>query len=188
MSLYVIAIGGSTRPGSATEKALSCVLAAASADGAEVELFGADALRPLPIYAPENKERTAEATRLVEAMRRADGIVIASPGYHGTVSGLVKNALDYAEDLAKADRPYFDGRAVGCVANAWGWQAAVSTLGTLRTIAHSLRGWPTPMGAALNTSTPLFDESGACTDRSSAFQLETIGKQVAGFARAFGSR
>ena len=54
--------------------------------------------------------------------------MLVSPGYHGAVSGLVKNALDYVEDLRDEPRPYLDGRAVGCVAIALGWQAAVTTL------------------------------------------------------------
>src|SRR6185295_322158 len=130
------------------------------------------------LYAPELPERGPAAARLVAEMRRADGIVVGSPGYHGTVSGLVKNALDYAEDLRDDPRPYFDGRAVGCVGIAYGWQAAAYTLTTLRAITHALRGWPTPMGAAINASTPMFDAEGNCTDKSAAFQLETLGKQV----------
>jgi FMN reductase len=42
----------------------------------------------------------------VAEVERADGIVIASPGYHGGISGMVKNALDYLEDLRDAPRPY----------------------------------------------------------------------------------
>ena len=72
-------------------------------------------------------------------------IIVASPAYHGGVSGLVKNALDYVEDLRDAKRPYLDGRAVGCIACAGGWQAAVATLTGLRSISHALRGWPTPL-------------------------------------------
>src|SRR3546814_5026141 len=67
----------------------------------------------MPMYAPDIEERSAQATALIDALRRADGIVICSPGYHGTVSGLIKNALDYVQDMAKDGRVYFEGRAVG---------------------------------------------------------------------------
>ena len=43
---------------------------------------------------------------------------------------------------------------MGLIATAAGWQAAVSTLQALRTITHALRGWPTPMGLAINTAEP----------------------------------
>jgi FMN reductase len=134
------------------------------------------------MYATDRSARTPGASRLVDLYRRASGLVIASPAYHGSLSGLVKNALDYAEDLRMDERPYFDGIAVGVIACAGGWQAAVQTMGALREIAHALRGWPTPLGAALNTSVPLFDEMGECIDLSSKFQLENVGRQVVQFA------
>jgi FMN reductase len=55
-------------------------------------------------------------------------------------------------------------------------------MGALREIAHALRGWPTPLGAALNTSMRLFDDAGECLDLSSKFQLESVGRQVVQFA------
>ena len=79
-------------------------------------------------------------------------MIVGSPGYHGTLSGLVKTALDYVEQLSKDERAYLDGLPVGLIATAAGWQAAVSTLQALRTIVHSLRGWPTPMGVAVNVA------------------------------------
>jgi FMN reductase len=109
-------------------------------------------------------------------------VVLVSPGYHGTISGLMKNALDYVEDLREDDRPYLDGRAVGCVSVALGWQAAVTTLTSLRSIVHSLRGWPTPLGAAVNSAEVRFD-NGACSSETVAGNLRTIGRQVAEFAQ-----
>jgi FMN reductase len=59
-------------------------------------------------------------------------VIVATPGYHGSISGVVKNALDTLE-LTRGDaRPYFTGRAVGIVITAEGWQAAGTTLTTLR--------------------------------------------------------
>jgi FMN reductase len=138
------------------------------------------------MYAPEDPDRTPEARRLVEEMLRADGIIIGSPGYHGSISGLVKNAIDYVEDMRETDPPYWDGRAVAPVACAYGWQATSSTMMALRTIIHALRGWPTPMGAAINTAGKVFDQDGNCVDEGSRFQLELVGHQVVEFARMKG--
>ena len=66
------------------------------------------------------------------ALRDADAVVVGSPGYHGAVSGLVKNALDYIEDLREDPRVYLDNTPWGCISCAYGWQAAVGTLGQLR--------------------------------------------------------
>ena len=178
----ILGLGGTTRDNSTTERALRIALRAAAEEGAETAVIsGADLV--LPMYTPNLDERTAVGQRLVDLYRRCSGIIIASPAYHGSMSGLIKNALDYAEDLRMDERTYFDGIAVGMIACAGGWQAAVQTLTALRAVAHALRGWPTPLGAALNSSIKLFSDEGECLDLSSKFQLETVGRQVVQFAR-----
>jgi FMN reductase len=82
-------------------------------------------------------------------------------------------------------RPYLDGRAVGCIVTADGWQAAGTTLSALRDVVHALRGWPTPLGVTLNPSAgKLFDDAGEFRDERDARQVEMLAGQVVGFARA----
>jgi FMN reductase len=137
----IVGLGGTGSATGSTERILREALNAAELAGAETLFFDGKAL-DMPMYS-YGGERTDPALTLIAALRRADGIIIASPGYHGTVSGLIKNALDYVEDMARDDRVYFEGRAVGLIAVAAGWQATGSTLATLRSITHALRGWPT---------------------------------------------
>jgi FMN reductase len=178
----VVGIGGTLRPGSGTERVLRAALAAAERRGARtLVIAGADL--DLPMYAPPAGTRTGRARALVERIGRAEGVIVASPAYHGGVSGLVKNALDHIEDLREAPRPYLDGRAVGCIACAGGWQAAAATLTGLRATVHALRGWPTPLGLALNTSEPVFGPDGALVDPAALDQLEILADQVVSFAR-----
>ena len=118
-------------------------------------------------------------------MRQADGTLLASPGYHGGVSGLVKNAIDLLEDLRGDSRVYLDGRAVGCIVTAAGWQGCNTTLGAMRGIVHALRGWPTPLGVTLNTAgVSLFDSEGRCTDDAVQRALATVAEQALAFAPA----
>ncbi|MDP9015084.1 MAG: NAD(P)H-dependent oxidoreductase [Pseudomonadota bacterium] len=178
---YIVAVGGTLRPGSSTEKAMQYVLDAAERAGARTKLISGPALQ-LPMYQPENVERTEAARDLVAQLARADGIILGSPGYHGSISGLIKNALDYAEDLRTDVRPYFSGRAVGCIATAGGWPGAINTLSALRDIVHALRGWPTPLGAAINSSERVFDDDGQCLVPRVAQMLDIIAVEVIGFA------
>jgi FMN reductase len=181
----VVGVGGTLRTGSSTELAIQVCLAESQRAGAEtVFLGGADIV--FPHYNPHETFRTIEAKRFVDLLRQCDGLIIGSPGYHGSISGLVKNALDYAEDLRDDTRVYLERRAVGCVACGAGWQTIGSTLAALRSIIHALRGWPTPMGAGVNTSTKIFDKDGRCTDQAGEQQLKIVGRQVAEFASAFG--
>jgi FMN reductase len=183
MKPLVIGIGGSPRAGSTGELALLLALQAAEESGARTQVFNGAFLASLPIYAPENTERTEEQIQLVEVVRSADGLILASPGYHGGISGSMKNALDLLEDLHGDRRAYLDGRAVGCIITAGGWQTVGIALTALRSIVHALRGWPTPLGAGINTSDNVFDPSGRCTDQSASLQLTTVGRQVVEFAR-----
>lgn len=177
----ILGIGGTPRTGSTSERALRHVLARARALGARTELLTGPQLL-LPIYVPEAGERDAAVGQLVAALRRANGIVVASPGYHGSLSGLVKNALDYAEDLREDRPPYFEDRAVGLIVCATGWQATGATLTALRSIVHALRGWPTPLGVAINTSECHFDEEDRPSVAATERQLATLAAQVVRFA------
>lgn len=179
---FIVGIGGTTSAGSSTERALAIALDAASAEGARVQLFGGPSLASLPHYTASATAASEVARDLVRAVRAADGLVIASPGYHGSISGLVKNAIDYLEETAKDARVYLDGLPVGLIVTAYGWQATGSTLSTLRSIVHALRGWPTPLGAAIKASSGLFAD-GACTDPAAEGQLRLVGRQVTEFAR-----
>lgn len=182
MTVTVVGIGGSVRPDSQSERALQVVLAGAREAGAKTRSVTGNSLL-LPFYDPQVAERSDNATELVDALRTADGVVLASPGYHGTISGLIKNALDYVEDLREDERPYLHGRAVGCVGIAYGWQATVTTLQALRSVVHALRGWPTPLGGAVNSAETTFDPAGECSDAKVADTLRTIGHQVVDFAQ-----
>lgn len=177
---YIVAIGGTTRIGSSTEKAVALALEAIAAQGAETLLLSGSEL-DLPAYTP-GAIPTAKAKRVATELRRADGIIIGTPGYHGGISGLVKNALDYLEELRADRRPYLEGRPVGCIVTAAGEQGAVTTLGAIRSVVHALRGWPTPLGVTIITSEPVFDAAGNCLSPRVEMQLRVLSQQVLDFA------
>jgi len=180
VSIKVVGIGGSVDAGSQSDRVLRSVLTAVEKLGAEVSVYSGFDL-DLPPY-HSGAVVPDSVAEYIAAVRQADAVVITSPGYHGTISGLVKNALDYLEELRGDDRPYLDGRAVGLVAVARGWQASVSTLATLRQVVHALRGWPTPLGLAINSSATTFDESGYTADDSVAGSITVLARQLVDFA------
>src|SRR3979490_3506276 len=101
---YIVGLGGTTREGSSTEKALSLALRAAASQGADTLLLCGSGI-DLPAYVP-GATPNIKANRITAELGRADGIIIGTPGYHGGLSGLVKNALDYTEDLRGNHRPH----------------------------------------------------------------------------------
>lgn len=178
----VVGIGGTIGSVSSTERALAIALGAAADGGFATRMFGGAALSRLPLYDPRATGRTAEEAAFVDAVRAASAVIIASPGYHGSISGVVKNALDLLEETARDPRPYLADLPVGLIATAYGWQATGSTIAALRSVVHALRGWPTPFAAAINTQLTRFDEEGGATDEAVVEQLRLVGRQVARFA------
>jgi FMN reductase len=178
---YIVLLGGATVPRSTTEQALRFTAQVLEELGAKVEVL-AGAQIDLPMYAPENPSRTDMARHIVKSLRKCDGIVIAGEGYHGALSGMMKNTLDYAEDLSKDAAPYFHGRVVGLIGAASTWRDLGTVLTSLRSVVHALRGWPTPLGVAINASLPTFDENGHCLIPELASQLRMLAEQVLEFA------
>ena len=95
--------------------------------------------------------------------------------------------LDYLEELAGDERPYVDGLPVAGIVTASGWQAAVNTLRALRETVHALRGWPTPLGLAVNVAGGLTDpETG--TFRDPRLEEQARGRHRAARVRPLGGR
>jgi FMN reductase len=183
----IVGIGGTPRTGSTTERALALALRHAEQGGARTKLFGGEFLERLPHFNPSPKGASPEQAELAAAVRDADGIILATPGYHGSLSGVVKNALDTLELTRGHERPYFDGKAVGIIVTADGPQAGGATLMAVRGIIHAMRGWPTPYGAALRTEN-LFDDVGECREPKDTWQITTVADQVMDFARMRGAQ
>lgn len=175
----IAGLGGTTRPDSSTERWLGLALEAVQRRGARVVRFSGPLLAGLPLYSPEDKARNELQRQLVETVRLADGLILATPSYHAGISGLLKNAIDLLEDLRDDVRPYLQDRAVGCIVTAHGLQGAGATLISVRTIVHALRGWPTPLGVTVNTMESL---PTAAADKTLE-QVGLLAGQVVEFAR-----
>jgi FMN reductase len=148
----IVGIGGSPGPESLTGRLLRACLGLVASAGSRTEVFDGLRLAELPVFDPHRRDREDTTAELLGAVRRADAVVLATPGYHGAMSGLVKNALDHLEPLAADERPYLDGRAVGVIVCSAGWQACGTALVSARSAVHALRGWPTPFGVTVNSA------------------------------------
>jgi FMN reductase len=179
----VVGIGGSRRPGSSTEQVIASVLTELESRGAVTKMYGGESLL-FPHYEP-GAPLTPAAVDYIATVRAADAIVLGSPGYHGGISGLVKNAVDYLEELRDDPAPYLEGKAVGCVTTAYGWQAAVSTLSALRQTVHALRGWPTPYGIAMNVASGQCSFDGRFLDEQADESTGIVASQIMQFVTAF---
>jgi len=116
----------------------------AEAQGATTKLLDLRALN-LPMYVPDYaiddypSEHQASIRALIDESRRAHAMVWASPCYHGTVSGVFKNALDYIELLSDTTPSYLNGKAIGLIAIN-----DSKTFSALSNSVHELQAWLAP--------------------------------------------
>ena len=177
VEIRVIGFAGSLRPESATRAAVQYALHGAAEEGAKVSLMDLAAYN-LPFLGREWEEANVKAVRRFRAdLRASDGILLGSPEIHGSVSGVLKNALD----LANSDE--FEWKMVVLVGVAGGRMGATETLSHLRTIGSSLHAWVVPTQASIGDSTEAFDSHGGPIDPEVGSRLKSVGRQVAHFAR-----
>lgn len=137
--LRVLGLGGSMGRSAQSRVALETTLKLAADAGALTSLADVRELN-LPIYDPDGhvQDFPPSLPWLLNEVRKADAIIICSPTYHGTVTGAIKNMLDFMQFLGADTPPYFTGKAIGLM--AVGGLAAANTITTLDYSARSLNG------------------------------------------------
>jgi FMN reductase len=181
----ILALGGTLRPNSRSYIALQIAAQAASQAGAEVEILSLYEL-DLPMYKPDTalSDYGDNVQQLIEAIRHADGLLISTGAYHGTLAGATKNALDFVEFASGDERPYFHNRAVGLITVAGGEMAAAHTLTTLIHTVHALRGMVVPMTIPIMQGGKKISD-GKLKDSQTQARLEKLGQETVRIASAF---
>lgn len=141
---FLACLGGSLREKSVTRAALRAAMCFAQEKGFETELLDVRALN-LPMYLPDTlpddypPPHRDNLQHLLDTCRRADAMVWASPTYHGTVSGVFKNALDCLEMLSEDTPPYLHQCPVGLIT-----VNDPVTFGAMMNSAYELNAWLAP--------------------------------------------
>src|SRR5256712_7715950 len=132
LEVRVVGLAGSLRAESATRAAVKYALRGAEEEGAKTELLDLASYN-LPFQGNDREENGVKAVDRFRAdLRISDGMILGSPEIHGSISGVLKNALD----LAGYDE--FEGKMIGLVGVAGGRMGATETLSHMRTIGRSL--------------------------------------------------
>lgn len=169
---HVVAVSGSLRDASRTRRSLRVVLDGVTDAGGEGELLD---LREyaLPTLNPENAVG-ADVEAFTDSLLAADAIVLGTPMYHGSYSGVLKNAIDHC------GFDEFEGKTVGLLAVAGG-SFPVTALDHLRSVCRSLNAWVLPHQAAVPDSGSAFQD-GQLVDNGLRNRLETLGSRTVRYA------
>ena len=174
--LGVVGLLGSLRPGSYTRIALDIALQGATEMGAKTQLLDLSEYELAFCTGPDQGNYPADVYRLRDSVRKAQGIILATPEYHGSYSGVLKKALD----LMGFDE--FAMKMVGLVGVSGGAMGASGALASLRTVGRSLRAWVLPLQVSIAQGRNAFDKNGHLKDNQIHDRLLEIGRQVARFA------
>jgi len=173
----VAGICGSLRIGSYTRLALALALRGAEEAGALTELI--DLRDYQVVFCDGNDDESLypeDVFKLREAVRRAQGIILATPEYHGGYSGVLKNALD----LMGFEE--FEGKMLGLIGVSGGRVGAAGAMHSLRDVGRALHAWVVPEQASVPEASEAFDEQGHCRDAETEERLKAVGRQVVRFA------
>ena len=183
--LTIVGLGGSLRRVSASRAALEIALDGAAAAGAATTLLDLREL-DLPMYDPDDDEPTESAATLIETCYAADGLLGSSPLYQGTISGALKNALDWLHVLGRREPAYLHDKVIGLISVAGGAQG-LQAINTMEFATRALRGWAVPYVVPVPKAAAIFDESGRSRDPVVEEQLRTLGGEVVRVAERFES-
>jgi NAD(P)H-dependent FMN reductase len=128
-------------------------------------------------FAGADGDKGPDFERLSREVKQADGIILGTPEYHGSFSGVLKNALD----LMGFEE--FEGKMIGLVGVSGGMMGAFEGLNSLRNVGRALHAWVVPEQAAVPEAWKVFEASGAVKDPRLEERLKGVGRQVARFAR-----
>ncbi|MCS6936149.1 MAG: NAD(P)H-dependent oxidoreductase [Candidatus Bipolaricaulota bacterium] len=180
----ILGINGSLRrTGSRTLHALEIALRGAADAGAHTELLDLKQL-DLPFYddRPDVQSYPPSVFTLVERVRWADGLILASPVYHGTLSGAMKNALDFLELLSNDQPPWLENKVVGLISVAGG-NSGINTINSMLHTCRAMRAWVLPLAVTVPGSA--FTPDGQLHDLNITERLLKLGVETARYAQLF---
>ena len=167
----IVGLGGSMRTGSHSQMALNAACDRAAALGADVEVLDVRSLN-LPFCNGEDEYPDyPDVKRLQDTVKEADALILATPEYHGSVSGVIKNALDLLSF------EHLDGKVAGAI-SVLGGQANNNALNDIRVILRWVHCWVIPEQVAIGQAWKAFSADGKLLDEKLSQRLDQFAQSL----------
>lgn len=142
MAFKVLGVGSSLRENASSTSALSIALDFAKKQGAEIRLLDLKQTK-LPLYDPTLNQSLSEINKARDDVNWSDALILSTPDYHGSMSGAMKNFLDYfwAE---------FAGKTFGYICASS--EKGLTAMDQMRTAVRQCYGWSIPYGVSVSDS------------------------------------
>lgn len=184
----ILAFAGSLREHSYSKRIVKTAMNGATAAGAEVTFVD---LRdyPMPIYNEDDHKRdgfSENALKFQKLLAVHDGLLVASPEYNGSLSGALKNAIDWASRTSDEYKSgeVFKGKIAAIMTESPGAFGGIRCLGHLRDVLTILLVNVLPSEIAVGKVHEMFDGDGAeMTDAKMKRTLEDLGASLVDILR-----
>ena len=113
--------------------------------------------KPLPLVGAPGSWDDGNVKEFQDLAQGSDAVVLSSPEYHGTMSGVMKNSLDWLYSK------HTSGKVFGLMATLGG-QNSNNTLNHMRIAARWIHGWVAPEQIAIPHIKEAFGEDGSIID------------------------
>jgi len=169
----IVGIAGSLREGSYSCRALGLAIQRVRSFGATTKILNLQTMT-LP-FATGDKEEAfpdyPDVERLRTTVKQADGLILATPEYHGSLSGALKNALDLM------DFEHIEGKVCGAI-SVLGGPNNSNALNHLRMIMRQCHAWMIPEQIAIGHARNAFGQDGNLLDKELAERLNDFARSL----------
>jgi FMN reductase len=174
--IRVVGVCGSLNPTGKTRAALSVALKGSAEYEAETRLIELRDYELVFYGSVRDDGYPEDVHRLRQELREAQGIIIATPEYHGSLSGALKNMFD----LMSTEE--FEAKIVGLIGVAGGQVGAIHSLNSMKNICRNLHCWVLPQEVSIAESGRVIGDDGSVIDKELEERLLNIGRQLVKFA------
>jgi NAD(P)H-dependent FMN reductase len=178
----ILVFAGSLRRDSFNKKLARVAADAARAAGGEVTLLDLKDL-PMPMY--DGDLEAAEgippnAKKFKELMLAHRGLLISSPEYNTSISGVLKNAIDWASRAEKGEAPLacFEGKVAGLLAASPGALGGLRGLITVRSTLSGIRVLVLPEQVTVMKADQAFGPDGKLLDPKQNAAVEKLASRL----------
>lgn len=195
MSMKILGFAGSTRTDSFNKRLVKIALGAAHRAGAETTFLDLKHLN-IPLYDGDLEVSSGmppAAREFREAVKSADGLLIASPEYNGAPSAVLKNAIDWSTraDSEAGEEPSlvaWRGKVAGIMSGSPGNLGGMRGLSMLRIILSGIGTLVLPTQVAVPTVHKIIHEKGHLIDEKLHESVEKLGTEVLRYVEALKSK
>lgn len=167
----IVGFGGSLRPDSYSQQALKLAAQRLEALGASVEILDLRTMKLPFCDGGDDYSDYPDVEKLRHAVKEANGLILSTPEYHGSVSGVIKNALDLMSF------EHLSNKVTGLI-SVLGGQPNSNALNDMRIIMRWVHAWVIPEQIAIGQAWKAFGEDGKLLDEKLSQRFDQFAQSL----------